>query len=172
MKWQVHVGDILDVSADILVCSANVYLTLSGGVGGAFLQRYGASMQDALFRYLVERDLRHVERGTVVEMPPSGSPYGAVLHAVAVDGTYETTPTVVADLVEACLRRASGLSAQKVAVSALATGYGRQSIGFFGKAVLRVRAMEFPPVETVVIGVGSQSDAEELRSILPDLGIA
>jgi O-acetyl-ADP-ribose deacetylase (regulator of RNase III) len=47
MKWHVHPGDILDIPADVLVSSANVYLTLSGGVGGAFLRRYGVAMQDA-----------------------------------------------------------------------------------------------------------------------------
>ena len=54
MKWLVRGGDILDVSADVLICSANVYLNLSGGVGGAFLLRYGTSMQDALQDYLAK----------------------------------------------------------------------------------------------------------------------
>ena len=39
MLWRLCVGDILDVPADVLVCSANVYLNLSGGVGGAFALR-------------------------------------------------------------------------------------------------------------------------------------
>src|SRR5262245_10667602 len=82
MRWQVHQGDLLDVPTDVLVCSANVYLALSGGVGGAFLLRYGPAMQEALQRYLSERGIRHVEQGDVVPMPPCGGPYRAVLHAV------------------------------------------------------------------------------------------
>jgi O-acetyl-ADP-ribose deacetylase (regulator of RNase III) len=85
MLWQLHHGDILDVPADVLVCSANVYLTLSGGVGGAFLLRYGPAMQQALFQSMADRNKRHVESGEVVTMEPFGSPYRAVLHAVAVD---------------------------------------------------------------------------------------
>ena len=79
MRWRVWHGDILDVPADILICSANVYLTLSGGVGGAFLLRYGPEMQENLRQYLTARGVRHVPRGSVVEMPPCGSPYRAVL---------------------------------------------------------------------------------------------
>lgn len=92
MQWQLYHGDILDIPADVLVCSANVYLNLSGGVGGAFLQRYGLKMQEALREYLAATGVSHVPCGTVVEMPPCGSPYRAVLHAVAVDAFYETSP--------------------------------------------------------------------------------
>ena len=45
MRWVVKHGDILDEPADVLVCSANVNLSLSGGVGGAFLRRDGPEMQ-------------------------------------------------------------------------------------------------------------------------------
>src|SRR5262245_33474265 len=96
MNWQLHHGDILNVPAEVLVCSANVYLTLSGGVGGAFRLRYGRAMQDALSAYVAERNIRHVEPGDVITMPSCGSPYRAVLHAVAVDGMYSTTSEVVA----------------------------------------------------------------------------
>src|SRR5882757_5821312 len=98
MLWQVHLGDLLDVPADVLVCSANVYLALSGGVGGAFLLRYGPGMQDALQHFLTERGIRHVERGDVIQMPPCGSPYRAVLHAVAVDGFYKSSSAVIAEV--------------------------------------------------------------------------
>ncbi|HEX3599593.1 MAG TPA: macro domain-containing protein [Lacipirellulaceae bacterium] len=163
---QVRVDDILEVEADVLVCSANVYLTMSGGVGGAFAQRFGTAMQENLFQFLAERGLRHVNQGDIVEMPACGSTYRAVLHAVAVDGTYDTTPAVVTDLVVACLRRASELAAQSVALTALATGYGRQSIAFFGQALAPVMVMDFAPVNRVIVGVRSTSDADELRSVL------
>src|SRR5215475_3687224 len=99
MRWRVHLGDLLDVPADVLVCSANIYLTLSGGVGGAFLLRYGPAMQESLFQYLLDRNKSHVEQGEVVAMEPCGSPYRAVLHAVAVDGLYDTTPEIVAAVI-------------------------------------------------------------------------
>ena len=96
MRWLLHVGDLLDVSADVLVCSANVHLNLSGGVGGALALRYGTANQGALHGFLAQNNLHFVRRGAVIRMPPCGSPYQAVLHAVAVDAGYETSPRIVA----------------------------------------------------------------------------
>lgn len=45
MRWTLKSGDILDEPADVLVCSANVFQNLSGGVGGAILLRYGDAVQ-------------------------------------------------------------------------------------------------------------------------------
>ena len=58
VKWSLKHGDLLDEPADVLVCSANVFLNLSGGVGGAFLLRYGGQMQEELHRYLAQRQIR------------------------------------------------------------------------------------------------------------------
>jgi hypothetical protein len=73
--------------------------------------------------------------------------------------------TVIAD----SLQRASQLSAQTVALTALATGYGRKSIEFFGDALAKVVEEDFPPIERVVIGLKQQSDIDELRAMLPCL---
>jgi hypothetical protein len=51
-QWCVSSADILDAKADGLICSANPNLNLSGGVGGAFLLRYGTEMQDFLHGHL------------------------------------------------------------------------------------------------------------------------
>lgn len=169
MHWQVYQGDILDVPADILVCSANVYLALSGGVGGAFLLRYGPDMQEALQSYLTERGIRHVERGDVISLPPCGSPYRAVLHAVAVNGVYESSPTIVAEVLTESLRQAAALAANTVALTAVATGYGRMSIPDFAAGLRRVIGEAFPPVDRVTIGLRSRFDAEELRALMPEL---
>lgn len=169
MRWQVHHGDILDVPADVLVCSANVYLTLSGGVGGAFLLRYGSAMQEALQQYLVERGIRHVERGDVVRLPPCGSPYRAVLHAVGVDGFYESSPSVVGRVVTESIRQSAALAAKTVALTAVATGYGRMSIADFAAGIRPIVREVFRPLERVVIGLHSLFDAEELRALIPEL---
>jgi O-acetyl-ADP-ribose deacetylase (regulator of RNase III) len=169
MRWGVHQGDLLDVPADVLICSANVYLALSGGVGGAFLLRYGAAMQDALQEYLSGRRIRHVEQGDVVPMPPCGSPYRAVLHAVAVDGAYESSPAVVAAVLAESLRQAAALGARTVALTAVATGYGRMSIPDFAVGLRRVVGESFPPLERVTIGFRSPHDIEELLALLPEL---
>ena len=100
--WQVHHGEILDLPADGLICSANVQLNLSGGVGGAILQRYGNEMQTLLHQHLEDRGLRHVLVGECVLMPSCGTPYRAVAHAVAIDGFYDTS----AELIEGTYRSA------------------------------------------------------------------
>lgn len=169
MRWRLQQGDILDVPADVLVCSANVYLALSGGVGGAFLLRYGQAMQAALDRYLLDRTVRHVERGAVVEMPPCGSPYRAVLHAVAVDGFYSSSAEVVGEVVEASLLRAAVRSARTVSLAGLAMGYGRLSVGEFAAGLGRVIGRAFPPIDEVVVCLRSGDDVEELRTLLPAL---
>lgn len=169
MLWQVYQGDILDVPADVLVCSANVYLALSGGVGGAFLLRYGPAMQEALQHYLAVKGIRHVERGEVISLPPCGSPYRAVLHAVAVDGCYESSPTIVAEVLTESLRQAAALAANTVALTAVATGYGRMSIRDFASGIRCVIGEAFPPLERVVIGLRSSFDTEELLALMPEL---
>jgi O-acetyl-ADP-ribose deacetylase (regulator of RNase III) len=169
MRWRVWHGDILDVPADVLICSANVYLTLSGGVGGAFLLRYGPAVQENLRQYLTDRGVRYVPRGTVVETPPCGSPYRAVLHAVAVDGFYDTTPAVVGEVIRAGLRRAAALSARTVALAGLAMGYGRLPVGGFAEAVRPLIGLDAPPVETVVVGLRSRDDVEGLLALVPAL---
>jgi O-acetyl-ADP-ribose deacetylase len=169
MRWRVHQGDILDVPADVLVCSANVYLALSGGVGGAFLLRYGSAMQEALQRYLTVRGNRHVERGDVVALPPCGSPYRAVLHAVAVDGVYESSSSVVAEVLAESLSQAAALAANTVALAAVATGYGRLSIPDFAAGLRRVVREAFPPLERVTIGLRSSSDVEDLLALMPEV---
>jgi O-acetyl-ADP-ribose deacetylase (regulator of RNase III) len=169
MRWQVHQGDILDVQADVLVCSANVYLALSGGVGGAFLLRYGPAMQVALQQYLAGRGICHVERGDVVPMPPCGSPYRAVFHAVAVDGAYESSPTIVAGVLAESLRQAAALAAHTVALTAVATGYGRMAIPVFAEGLRQVIGKPFPPLERATIGLRSREDVEELLALVPEL---
>jgi O-acetyl-ADP-ribose deacetylase (regulator of RNase III) len=170
MQWLLHQGDILDIIADVLVCSANVFLNLSGGVGGAFGLRYGPAMQESLHNYLSEHGLAHIHRGAIVEMPPCGSPYRAVLHAVAVDGAYESSADIFADVISAALARAAVLKANTVALAALATGYGRLSMADFAKALEHVMDRPYPPLKRIVLGLRSPSDAEELREIIPELG--
>jgi O-acetyl-ADP-ribose deacetylase (regulator of RNase III) len=166
MNWTVRQGDILDVKADVLVCSANPYLNLSGGVGGALLIRYGADLQATLHEYLQSRNTHFALRGTMVETGPCGTPYLAILHAVALDGFYESTIGIVQDLVHRCLLRSAELEAKIVSLTALATGYGRLTIAEFGKAIQKIREKSYSPVEEVVITVRHDDEAEELAGML------
>ena len=165
-RWTVTHGDVLDVPADVLVCSANVWLNLSGGVGGAILLRHGDAMQRELHRWLADRGRRHAEPGTVVATGPHGLPVRAVLHAVAVDGFYETTPEQVRACVTTSLAMAADVGAKRVALTALATGFGRMSMAGFAAAVAPVRRAEYPPVDEVVVCVRRPDERETLAAAL------
>ncbi len=88
MRWILKHKSILDEPADVLVCSANVSLNLSGGVGGELLLRYGDQMQHELWRHLADNGLKYVQTGDVVATGPCGAPCRTVLHAVAIDAFY------------------------------------------------------------------------------------
>jgi O-acetyl-ADP-ribose deacetylase (regulator of RNase III) len=167
MKWSLKHGDLLDEPADVLVCSANVFLNLSGGVGGAFLLRYGGQMQEELHRYLVERRVRCVSPGTVVEMPPCGGPYRAVLHAVAVDAFYDSSPERTREVIRASLRAAARLEARTVALPAVATGYGRLSMRGFAEGLSPLLGEDIPPIAEVVLCLRNRDDVEEIARLLP-----
>jgi O-acetyl-ADP-ribose deacetylase len=166
MKWSIRHGDILDIQADVLICSANPYLNLSGGVGGALLIRYGAGLQAALHEYLHSLNRKFVERGAIVETGPCGSLYRAILHAVAVDVFYDSSPQIVTDIVNRCLVRSAELGARTVSLTALATGYGRLTIPEFAQAILQIKQKSYSSIEEVIITVRKQDEAEDLMSIL------
>jgi O-acetyl-ADP-ribose deacetylase len=167
MNWTFKYGDILDEPADVLVCSANVFLNLSGGVGGAILLRCGPAMQAELHEHLATRGLRYATRGDVVRTRPHGLSFQAVLHAVAVNGLYETSVADVRAVVRRSLEDAAALGARRVAMTALATGYGPLKLGDFAEAVAPLRSADLPPIEQVVVCVRNAGDLEDLVAGLP-----
>jgi O-acetyl-ADP-ribose deacetylase (regulator of RNase III) len=166
MKWTICHGDILDVKADVLVCSANPYLNLSGGVGGALLVRYGTALQSVLHEHLKILNQNFVAQGTVVAMDSCGSPYIAILHAVAVDAFYNSSPQIVQDIVVECLIRSAKLGAKTMALPALACGNGRLMISQFGQAIQPILGNSYSPIEEVFIVIRKQDEAEELKAML------
>ena len=162
MRWVLTHGDILDVPADVLVCSANVYLNLSGGVGGEILRRCGDAMQKELHGYLADHNLRFVKQGTVVPTASGGTRFSAVLHAVAVDGFYQSSPAIIRQTVATALTMATGLGARRVALTALATGYGRLSMRQFAEGIRPLTEVEFPPLAETVVCVRHESERDAL----------
>lgn len=168
MRWVLTHGDILDVPADVLVCSANVYLNLSGGVGGEILRRFGDAMQKELHGYLANLNLRFMKQGVVVPAASGGTRFTAVLHAVAVDGFYQSSPAIIQQTVGTALTMAASLGAGRVALTALATGYGRLSMRQFAEGVRPLTEVEFPPLAEVVVCVRHASERDELMAGLPE----
>lgn len=160
MQVSIHHGDVFDVAADCLVCSANVFLTLSGGVGGELLRRYGPATQRPLEDYLHLRGLRYVERGAVIETRPPGVPYRLVLHAVAVDGMYDSTPDVVRQVVRQALTCSAAAGCRAVAMPALATGYGHLDFDAFLSGWLAAVGGDVPGLDVVTLALRDREQAE------------
>jgi O-acetyl-ADP-ribose deacetylase (regulator of RNase III) len=167
MRWIVKQGNILDEPADVLVCSANVNLLLSGGVGADLLARYGSAMQEALQAELRGRLPHCAQRGEVFAYRGPEMPYKVVLHAVAIDGWYESSPTIVRDVVRQSLAMAAEAGARKVALTALATGFGHLTYAEFAEGIRPLMNEEFPPIEEIVICLLLDFEATEMARHLP-----
>ena len=149
--WLLKEGNILDESADVLICSANVSLDLSGGVGADLLGRYGSKMQNELRRMISDRTPRLANQGDVFFYFGKEIPYKAVIHAVAVDGWYQATPEIVRKTIERALSGAAEVDAQKVALTALATGFGNLTLGGFADAIRPLLSQRFGLIQQVCI---------------------
>lgn len=169
-RWTITHGDILDRQAEVLICSANVFLTLSGGVGGALLQRYGDALQHELNQHLKSRSIRHVAQGEVVRTSSGGAPYLAILHAVTVDGMYRSSPDVVVSVVRRSLAVASVEGAKTVALAALATGYGRLPIRDFAEALLPLVGQPHGNIEEICVCLRHPDQADVVQSVLQQNG--
>jgi len=172
MRWTIANCDILDWPADVLVLSGNPQLNLSGGAGGAFMLRYGNEMQENLHEYLKTTGRKFVDHGSVIQMPRCGSPCDAVLHVIGVDAFYDSNTDVITQTITKSLKMAAQLNAKTVAMTAIATGYGRMSISDFGSAVLPVTLLDFQPVENIVICMQKLDAVIELAAMLPNTSVA
>lgn len=150
-RWYVSQADILGTEAEGLICSANPSLNLSGGVGGAFLLRYGTEMQQFLHSHLRSTGQRFIEPGRAVLAPPCGSPYKAVAHAVAIDGFYDTNCNFIRSAYEDAIDQLAKVSCQTIAAACLACGYGRCTIEKLIEAVKPLVSKPYPTVETITL---------------------
>ena len=167
MKLELHHGDILDLEVDVLVCSANVSLNLSGGVGGALLCKYGPQLQEELHSHLPSDPPRFARRGDVIVTHPASTPYKAVLHAVAIDAFYDSSPEVVADVCRSAFGIACREQARSLALAALATGFGHLTVAEFAEGLRPVLAEDFAPLRRVVIAVQSDFGFDDLKQAFP-----
>ena len=166
MKWLICHGNILDVKADALICSANVQLNMSGGVGGEILVRFGDPMQKELHHYLSERGISFVAPGTVVKTSPCGTPFSMVLHAVAIDVFYETSHELIVSTIRRALEICSENEIKTVTLTALATGYGRYPLNQFALVLLELQKEKFPALKEITVCLRNENDANELVEYL------
>jgi O-acetyl-ADP-ribose deacetylase len=163
---RIHHGEILDLAADGLNCSANIQLNLSGGVGGAILQRYGNEMQTLLHQYLRDRGIRHVEPGECILTPPCGAHFRVVAHAVAIDGFYDTS----ADLIERTYQNAFTMLAEHscstIVAACLGCGYGRFPASEFAKVIARMAGQSCAGLNQITLVTTNAELSELIGSVL------
>jgi O-acetyl-ADP-ribose deacetylase (regulator of RNase III) len=169
MRWRLKHVDLLNEPCEALVVSGNPFLNLSGGVGADLLNRYGQAIQTELHYHLKKIGRRYVEPTDVVPTFGGDVPYKVILHAVAIDAFYETSPEWVTATFSKALALAAKYEARAVAAAALATGYGRMSLLDFAVGLKPLLARSFDPVEQVTLCVVNQSKYEELAELLPEL---
>ena len=168
MKLLLQQANILDIPADVLVCSANVMLNLTGGVGADIVARYGTEMQAELHEMLEGRTPKCAVPGEVFVCHTAGLPYLAVLHAVAVDPFYHSSPEVITATVERAMTIAVELGAETVALTALASGFGDLTLDDFAAGVRPLLAQEFAPIERIVIPQILDYRFRELQEAFPE----
>src|SRR5262245_11260902 len=167
MKIEVQTGDVLDVAADVLVSTANPWLQMTGGVNLAILLRtQGERIHEELQRYLPTTGRRLVEPGTVVRTGPGSLPVKHVLHAVAIDPSYDSSVELVASTIVTALTQARELGARAVSMPALGTGFGPLSMEDFATALLQVTRREWSPLETLTVVLRNEEDAAAVRHVL------
>lgn len=160
-------SDVLDDPADALIYSTNVLLNCTGGVGGALLERYGMPVQSALHGWLASRGLRFASQGDVIDLVATGMPYLHVLHTVPCDGMYDTSPAMVSSVLARALEIcASDPSVRRVAVSALATGYGHLPFDdFLPIAANLTRSPQFDGLAEIVVCFRHEEDFSRTKEL-------
>jgi O-acetyl-ADP-ribose deacetylase len=168
MKWDIKFGNILDEPVDVLICSANINLNLSGGVGADLLQRYGKSLQEELHRYLANQKRHFASHGEVILTSPANVPYKAIIHVVSVDAFYKTTSEIIEKCVREALIKSVGFKAQTIALTAMGTGYGDLSLKGFANGIRPLIGMSFGAINNVSICLMEQERVDELSRYLPE----
>ena len=162
MSLHLHHGNLLDLHVDVLVCSANVSLNLTGGVGGELLLRYGGEMQKELHALLKSRERHFAQPGEVFLWRSPNCPYLGVLHAVAIDGFYQSSVEMITKTCRVALQKAAALGAKRVALAALATGFGNLDLDDFASGLSPLLSEDFSPVEDLYLAQIEEYRYQEL----------
>lgn len=166
MKTVVKSGDILDEDVDVLICSANVYLNMSGGVNGAILLRGGEAIQRELKESLNRLGRIWLEPGSIVRTGPGPLRVKHILHAVAIDGFYQSSVSLVSQTIARSLAESACLGARTVALPALATGYGPLTIAAFAAALRDALSQADEPIEELRVITRHPDEAEVVAASL------
>jgi O-acetyl-ADP-ribose deacetylase len=167
MKVEVLAGNIVEVTADVLISTANPWLQMTGGVNLAIIVRpKGDDVYSELQDYLRATGKKMVDPGTVVSNGPGSLPVKKILHAVSIDPSYDSSIELVAKTIVNALSQARQLNARIVTLAALATGFGPLSMEDFAKALQEALRLDWAPLETLQVVVKHEEEASKIRAVL------
>jgi O-acetyl-ADP-ribose deacetylase (regulator of RNase III) len=166
VKVVVKTGDVLDEAVDVLICTANPLLAMSGGVNGAILARGGQDVQKELQAQFKTGGKGFVAPGTIVRTGPGPLRVKHILHAVGVDMSYNSSIELIAGLLRAGLEKAAHLGAKTVATPAIATGYGPLTMKEFAQACKSAIGQSPTGVEELRVVLRDKDDADLVGKIL------
>jgi len=169
MKLTLTHGDILAERADAIVVTANPWLNLSGGVGGALLLAGDECVQQELHAWLKQTGQAWLPPGSIVCTEPgplAASGCRLLIHAVAIDALYQTDPQVIQRTLTAALRTTAERGMRTIALPALATGYGPLSIGEFYHAAEEVLRAEWPSIDECRLILKDAAALDEASAVL------
>ena len=164
MDVVVAVGDVLDISADVLISTANPWLNMSGGVNGAIRDRE-PDIQSELRAHLESIGQSAIRATSVVRTSAGALPFSNIIHAVAIDPFYDSSHHIVANTLTAAFDLAVSLGAKSIAMPTLATGYGPMTIDAFARVFVCSVVGQYP-IDTVTIVVRSEDNAGIINSVL------
>jgi len=164
MNVEIRVGNILDVAADVLISTANPWFQMTGGVNlGIMVRPKGELVFEELQQYLRGLGRSYVDPGTVVCTGPGSQPVKKILHAVAIDRSYDSSVELVAQTIVRALEKARELDARTVTLPALATGFGPLSMEDFAAALRQAMERDWSPVEKLIVVLKQEEDADRVR---------
>lgn len=166
MKIIFKAGDIVDEEVDVLISSGNIYLNLSGGVGGEILHRGGRDLQAELHQYLRDNNIKYVEPGFVLRVSPGPTKAKHILYTVSVDVWYNSSIELVSGVIKKAFNMAVELGAKTVALPALATGYGRLKTEEFAKGLRDALSSEYPSIAELRVVLRNFETSSKVEKIL------
>lgn len=167
VKVILHKASILDLEVDGLICSANVSLNLTGGVGADLICRYPKTdMQRELHALLEHREAHFARRGEVFECSSEHTPYKLILHAVATDPMYQSSIKTLSEIILLCLDKTAEASCRSVALTALATGFGNLELDDFAASLESLTQHDFPSIQELHLALIDEYRYDELKEAL------
>jgi O-acetyl-ADP-ribose deacetylase (regulator of RNase III) len=136
---EVVYGDLVSITADVLVSSDDNYLTMGGGVSAGILRAGGDAVREHAGKFVPSHRTSPLRRGDVVVTTAGRLPSKFIFHAVMIDHDAGQRPTVdtIREATSRAMVLADGLQVGSIAFPALGTGVGGFPFNIAADAMVR-----------------------------------